>query len=197
MIGFAVLLNACDKSSNPSSTTPNTGTGSGSTSTPVAPPVISQVSPLTGPVATVVTITGTGFSDTTANDTVYINGMMAAISNATTTQLVVAVPSLAGSGPVSVHVHRDSVVGPTFIYDYRYVVTTFAGSGAQGNADGTGTAAGFNYPVGIAADGSEGDIDGIGSAAAFEFPYGITVDKSGKIYVTDQGNDKVRKIVIQ
>src|ERR1700722_14616937 len=90
-----VVLAACGKSGSP--TTPNSGSGSGSTSTPkptpVAPPVISQVSPLEGPAATVVTITGTGFSDTTANDTVYINGKMAAISNATTTQLVVAVPS--------------------------------------------------------------------------------------------------------
>jgi sugar lactone lactonase YvrE len=32
------------------------------------------------------------------------------------------------------------------------VISTFAGSGKQGNADGTGTAASFNFPEGLAAD---------------------------------------------
>jgi DNA-binding beta-propeller fold protein YncE len=49
----------------------------------------------------------------------------------------------------------------------------------------------------IAGSTREGDIDGTGSAAAFENPYGIAVDKSGNIYVTEQGNQKVRKITIQ
>ena len=107
------------------------------------------------------------------------------------------------------------------------VVSTLCGSGAVGAADGTGTAASFSYPAGIAVDSTgnlyiadvgnneirkvtpagvvttvagsttPGDVDGTGSAAAFSDPYGVTIDKSGNIYVTEQGNDKVRKITIQ
>jgi Divergent InlB B-repeat domain/Glucodextranase, domain B/NHL repeat len=51
------------------------------------------------------------------------------------------------------------------------VVTTFAGSaGHPGSADKTGTAASFNFPIGLA------------------------VDNGGNVYVTDAGNDTIRKI---
>jgi IPT/TIG domain len=50
------------------------------------------------------------------------------------------------------------------------VVTTFAGSGAAGFADGTGT------------------------EAIFKDPNGITTDIAGNIYVFDNGNNKLRKI---
>jgi len=227
---LTVLLCACNKNGPMS---PNTGTGTGTGSgtgpssnppAPVSPPVINQVSPQQGPGGTSVTISGTGFSDTTAKDTVYINGKMATITNATATQLVVTVPSLAGTGPVAVRVHGDSVTGPAFTYQYQYVVTTLAGDGAQGNVDGTGTGASFNYPIGIAADasgnlyvgdqfnekvrkitpagvvttlagsGNYGSADGTGSSATFYYPTGVTVDASGNLYVTDLGGQTIRKV---
>jgi sugar lactone lactonase YvrE len=49
-------------------------------------------------------------------------------------------------------------------------VTTIAGNGAAGSSDGTGTAASFNDPTGIA------------------------VDLSGNVYVADYGNNTVRKV---
>ena len=114
------------------------------------------------------------------------------------------------------------------------VVTTFAGpapgSNDPGDSDGTGNAARFNYPYGIAIDGSgnlyvgdtgnqnirkitaasivktfagpppgshpTGDLDGTGTAARFYSPYGIAVDNSGNLFIADSQNNKIRKIII-
>jgi sugar lactone lactonase YvrE len=36
--------------------------------------------------------------------------------------------------------------------------------------------------------------DGTGSAARFKYPYGVAVDSTGNIYVADRGNDAIRRI---
>jgi sugar lactone lactonase YvrE len=103
-------------------------------------------------------------------------------------------------------------------------VTTFAGSGVSGSEDGTGTAASFNSPSGVAVDkngnvyvadswshkirkitpegvvttfagsGVLGSEDGTGTAASFNSPSGVAVDKNENVYVADSSNNKVRKI---
>jgi sugar lactone lactonase YvrE len=104
------------------------------------------------------------------------------------------------------------------------VVTTLAGTaGSDGSTDGTGSAARFQSPLGVAVDdagnvfvadtfnhtirkitssgavttlagltSTSGSADGTGSAARFKNPYGVAVDRVGNIYVADTGNYTVR-----
>ncbi len=104
------------------------------------------------------------------------------------------------------------------------VVSTFAGVGIQGSADGIGQQAAFHSPQGLVADqsgnvyvadagnhkirkitpqgmvstlagsGKAGARDGSGQAAAFNGPVGLCIDSQGNLYVADMLNHKIRKI---
>jgi hypothetical protein len=104
------------------------------------------------------------------------------------------------------------------------VVTTFAGNGQQGSANGTGIGASFNGPRAISVDssgnvyvaddlnnlirkikpsglvttlagsGQLSSVNGTGTDASFNRPRGITVDKSGNLFVADSYNHLIRKI---
>jgi sugar lactone lactonase YvrE len=104
------------------------------------------------------------------------------------------------------------------------VVSTFAGSGNQGNIDAAGLLASFNRPTGIAVDASgnlfvadagnnvirkitadgtvstlagsdsTGSVNGVGVASSFFDPVGVAVDASDNVYVADAGNNMVRMI---
>lgn len=104
-------------------------------------------------------------------------------------------------------------------------VTTFAGKkGTSDRVDGTGEAARFSSPQGVALDAAgnvyvadsgymgirhvtpegavttlagifSGDADGVGETARFKTPRGIVVDARGHIYVADTFNSAIRKVV--
>jgi sugar lactone lactonase YvrE len=105
------------------------------------------------------------------------------------------------------------------------VVTTLAGSGTAGSLNGMPMNATFNGPTGLSLDASgnvyvadnnnnqireisrtgavstvagsdsSGAVDGIGANAYFFAPTGIVTDATGNLYVTDAGNDLIRKVI--
>jgi sugar lactone lactonase YvrE len=103
-------------------------------------------------------------------------------------------------------------------------VSTFAGSGTQGFANGPAAQARFNHPCGVATDssgtiyvadagnhqirmiaagqvstlagnGAPGSADGTGASAQFNAPCGVATDISGTVYVADKGNHSIRMII--
>jgi len=65
-------------------------------------------------------------------------------------------------------------------------------------ADGHGNAIRKVTPAGdvttLAGSGTSGSADGMGTAAEFDDPTGIAVDATGNVYVADNGNDTIRVI---
>lgn len=82
------------------------GSGGGSAGTeggtPAVTPTIISFTPASGAAGSSVTITGTNFSATAANNTVNFSGVVATVTSATTTQLVATVPATATSGAITV-----------------------------------------------------------------------------------------------
>lgn len=85
------------------------GQTASSTSSFTVIPTMTSFSPSSGSAGTAVTITGTGFDATPANNLVYFNGIRATLTSASATALVATVPAGATSGVLIVTVNGVSV----------------------------------------------------------------------------------------
>ena len=190
----------------------------------VTGPVITGINPTSGSQNIAVTITGNNFGTDASKVTVSFNGLAATVQSVTNTQIIALVPVKANTGIVKVTVNAQSVDGPVFNYVLSVNVTTIAGNEFGGFADGVGSAAKFNNPVGIAVDGQgsiyvtdvanqrirkiiaggivstfagsaqQGINDGTGSSAQFYDPQGIASDAQGNLVVVDSRSFLIRKI---
>jgi len=103
----------------------------------VSTPAINSFSPTEAVAGMEVIITGDNFNTTVANNIVKFSGIAASVKSATATQLTVVVPAGATPGRITV-----SVKGKTGMSSEDFItigtVTTFAGNGIAGFADGVG-----------------------------------------------------------
>jgi hypothetical protein len=130
---------------------------------------------------------------------------------------------------VAVDGNGNVIVADTYMHRIRKIdrngrVTTLAGSGNPGYADGKSIDASFNYPAGVALDGDgnvivadtyndrirkiwqDGTVttlagsvsanmrDGPGFAASFNCPRGLAIDGDGNLIVADTGNHSIRMV---
>ena len=187
-------------------------------------PIIDSISPSGGPVGTVVTIYGKNLGNSSTQVTV--NGKSAGNKAPSDTKFMITVSDSTGTGNVIVKNAYGQTSGPVFTYVFTtsWMVSTFAGS-TGGYTEGTGTAAKFNNPRGIAIDASgnlyvadagnhrirritvpgavvstlagsgvAGFLNATGTAAQFNTPTAVAVDPQSNVYVTDGGNNRIRKI---
>ncbi|MFZ5971469.1 MAG: BspA family leucine-rich repeat surface protein [Bacteroidota bacterium] len=111
---------------------------SGSLCALAGPPTISSFTPSSGPVGITVTITGTNFSSTPANNTVTFNGTTALVTVSTTTTLTVTVPIGATTGPISVTVGGNTATSAT---DFTVTTLTITQQPASSTDACTGSSA--------------------------------------------------------
>lgn len=100
-----------------------------------ATPSVTSLSPSTGPVNTVVTVAGTGFSSPQGTSTIKFNGTVAAPTSWSDTSITVPVPAGATTGSVVVAVGGQSSTGVTFTVTGGPSITSFSpGSGTGGTS---------------------------------------------------------------
>ncbi len=190
---------------------------------PVPIATVSSISPKSGPMNTIVTITGSNFGTDASAVSVFFNDKEAVVQSVSDNEIKAEVPAKANTGFVKIVVDGTEITGPEFTYILTIEVNTLAGS-TEGFTNGTGGDAQFsNWLAGIAVDtqgnvytadtnnnsirkitpngvvttfagGTQGFADGTGTEAKFTLPQGVAVDASGNVYVADRGNHKIRKI---
>ncbi len=191
------------------------------------------------PAGVAVDSSGTVYVADAQNDTIrkitsggLVSTLAGTAGNGGSTDAIGAAASFSNPFSVAVDTGGNVYVADKFNYTIRKItplgsVSTLAGMAGVGggHTDGTGSAARFYDPDGVAVDssgnvyvgdqvnytirkitpggavttlagtaGSSGSADGTGAAARFTYPEGVAVDSSGNVYVADRNNSTIRKI---
>lgn len=136
-------------------------------------PVITTIWPSSGTAGIIVTLKGKNFSHVREDNKVQFNGSDAIVIEASAGQLQVVSPASGATGPVSITVGGNKAEGPVYAYVpamEEYIVETFSGSTTPGATDG---------PL---------------NTALFRNPEGVAIDATGRLIVTDRGNNLIRLV---
>nr|WP_121274124.1 IPT/TIG domain-containing protein [Pedobacter schmidteae] len=143
-----------------------------------SPITIGQILPEKGSGGTEILINGSNFTTDTAQIKVTMNGKPLKVIGVNGKQVMVVVPKKAGSGKITISIgDKSATSNTTFTYEFMRTVTTLAGSGVAGFANGQGTDASFSF-----------------TSESWYRCSGIAVDDNLNVYVTDVGNRCIRKI---
>jgi sugar lactone lactonase YvrE len=163
-------------------------------------------------------VTAAGVVTTPAFDYIWRNGV--AVLNSFQSPVGIAINAAGNLYVTDAAFSRNSIISITT----AGVVSTFAGSGSRGATNGAKASASFNAPSSVAVDaagnvyvadrgnnlirkistagvvttlagsGVAGSANGTGTSASFNDPSDVAVDAAGNVYVTDRGNNLIRKI---
>lgn len=143
-----------------------------------SPIAVHDFLPKEGGGGTEILINGTNFSSDTSEISVKINGIPLKIIGSKADQIMAVVPKMGGTGPIEVRIGNNAGISEqSYQYVYTRTVSTLAGNGKPGFANGKGTDAMFNF-----------------SGESWYRGSGIAVDNDLNVYVTDVGNHCIRKI---
>ncbi|SMD16184.1 IPT/TIG domain-containing protein [Pedobacter nyackensis] len=138
-----------------------------------APFVISKFSPMEGSEATEVMIYGDNYSSNLADVSVKINGKPVTVLGANGKRMIVKIPAGLGTGNIEITIAGKTVTSKEpFVYTLKRTVSTLAGAGVAGFADGSADLAKFD----------------------FRSNAGMDIDSKGNLYVADIFNNCIRKI---
>lgn len=162
---FSLVISGCKKDQ-------------GMTFNPSSPIIIDSFTPSLGGGRTEILINGHNFSSDTSKLQVSIGGKPIKVVAANGNQIMAVIPKKCGSGPVIVTIGSSSTQSvDSFKYIFTHTVSTLAGNGKPGYANGQGTNAQFNF-----------------SNPNWIRTMGIVVDDKLNVYVADAGNHCIRKI---
>jgi len=135
------------------------------------PASIDNISPNSGPGDTEVTITGIAFNTDIDGVSVFFNNVEAEVTSINATEIKAIVPREAMTGSVRIIINGEETIGPEF----NYVLT----------------------PVQVSTlirTDTPGDTDGPLTEASFATLWSSLKDEEGSLFISDFGNNKIRKI---
>lgn len=144
---YLMVVAPDDVQTGPVSVTINKQKATGPVFTVVPMPIISSVTPLSGPAGTVMTINGQNFSTFVDENKVTINGKPAVGLTATPFKITLTIPGGSGDGKIVLNVNDQIVQGPDF-KDQTLGIATMSPDNGLAGTQVTITGTGFNTNAG-------------------------------------------------
>ena len=153
----------------------------------VTPPTISSFNPMSGPVGSSVTITGTNFDTTPANNTVKFNGTTAVATASTAASITTSVPTGAATGTITVTVAGQTATSTTSFTVTIVPVPTISSFTPSGGTGSIITISGTEFTGATAVNFGGTDASSFNVVSATSITAVVGSGSSGSVSVTTPG----------